>query len=241
LLRKRLSFDKYAAKNRQSDKLCKAEGSVCDEMYGFSIGRGSFSWKAGAWTTITQTVFLNTPGKQDGIFTLDVNGRRAISRNDVFYRDDMREAENGSGKGKAVKQKTTTKRTKTKPTMVTTTAMTTSTSSDDGDLLGLGPLLSSILGGLRREVDQRSDDDRIKSPLTTTVAAALDADLSSSSPTPEQLLGMLPMRTDTPEPPSQDLLSRMNFEIESTKAAEVKFVGIFFRFVFGSPIRDVWS
>jgi len=30
---------------------------------------------------------LNTPGKQNGGFTLDVNGRRVIDRTDVFYRD----------------------------------------------------------------------------------------------------------------------------------------------------------
>jgi hypothetical protein len=32
-------------------------------------------------------VYLNTPGQQDGQFTLDVNGERVIERNDVFYRD----------------------------------------------------------------------------------------------------------------------------------------------------------
>jgi hypothetical protein len=30
---------------------------------------------------------LNTPGKQNGWFVLDVNGRRVIERRDVFYRD----------------------------------------------------------------------------------------------------------------------------------------------------------
>ena len=32
---------------------------------------------------------LNTPGLQDKIFTLDVNGRRVIERNDVMYRDKL--------------------------------------------------------------------------------------------------------------------------------------------------------
>ena len=36
---------------------------------------------------MTQTVYLNTPGQQDGQFTLDVNGERVIERRDVFYRD----------------------------------------------------------------------------------------------------------------------------------------------------------
>lgn len=52
-----------------------------------SIGRGSFNWTAGNWTTVEQTVFLNTPGQPDGSFTLKVNGKQAIQRSDVFYRD----------------------------------------------------------------------------------------------------------------------------------------------------------
>jgi hypothetical protein len=36
---------------------------------------------------VSQTVRLNTPGKQDGGFELVVNGQRIIRRDDVFYRD----------------------------------------------------------------------------------------------------------------------------------------------------------
>ena len=38
-------------------------------------------------TSVTQTVYLNTPGQQDSQFTLDVNGERVMERKDVFYRD----------------------------------------------------------------------------------------------------------------------------------------------------------
>jgi hypothetical protein len=181
---------------------------VCDDKYGLSIGRGSFSWKVGGWTTVRQTVFLNTPGRQDGIFTLDVDGKRVISRSDVLYRDDLGETEKSVGKGK---HKTTTKHTKTRPTAVKETH--TSTSDDDNDPLGLGPLLSSLLG-LRREVD--SDDDRVKSLVITTVDA-------ERSPSPELVARTpLPRRTPTPEPSS-----------------DVKFVGIFFRYVFSRHMRFV--
>lgn len=60
---------------------------MCDAAYGFSIGRGSFRYKSGGWTHLRQIVTLNTPGKQDGVFILDVNGTRIIDRSDVFYRD----------------------------------------------------------------------------------------------------------------------------------------------------------
>ncbi|KAJ2911457.1 hypothetical protein MD484_g8960, partial [Candolleomyces efflorescens] len=61
----------YAAKDKQTKALCADPRSVCDAAYGFSIGRGSFTWAAGAWTTVVQTVVLNTPGKQDGFFKLE--------------------------------------------------------------------------------------------------------------------------------------------------------------------------
>ncbi|KAK0474751.1 hypothetical protein IW261DRAFT_1496877 [Armillaria novae-zelandiae] len=77
----------YAPKDKQTDALCNDPRSTCDVAYGFSIGRGSFAWARGGWTTVSQTVVLNTPGRTDGCFTLDVNGIRVIDRSDVFYRD----------------------------------------------------------------------------------------------------------------------------------------------------------
>ncbi|KAJ7221611.1 hypothetical protein GGX14DRAFT_353251 [Mycena pura] len=77
----------YAPKNKQTHAMCADPQSDCNAEYGFSIGRGSFDWAAGAWTHVEQTVRLNTPGKQDGGFRLLVNGQPAISRDDVFYRD----------------------------------------------------------------------------------------------------------------------------------------------------------
>ncbi|KAH7890132.1 polysaccharide lyase family 14 protein [Phlebopus sp. FC_14] len=77
----------YAPKDKQTDALCSDPQSVCDAAYGLSIGRGAFNFTAGVWTSLRQNVVLNTPGKQDGVFTLFVNGGLVISRADVFYRD----------------------------------------------------------------------------------------------------------------------------------------------------------
>ena len=60
---------------------------MCDAAYGLSIARGSFEFSEGAWTHVSQTVVLNSPGEQDGGFVLKVNGNVAINRSDVFYRD----------------------------------------------------------------------------------------------------------------------------------------------------------
>ncbi|KAG5641151.1 hypothetical protein DXG03_005890 [Asterophora parasitica] len=76
----------YAPKAEQTDELCGHPQSVCDSAYGISIGRGAFTWAAGAWTKVRQNVTLNTPGEQDGSFTLDINDQRILERNDIFYR-----------------------------------------------------------------------------------------------------------------------------------------------------------
>ncbi|EJD06234.1 polysaccharide lyase family 14 protein, partial [Fomitiporia mediterranea MF3/22] len=79
----------YAPKDRQTYALCHAPPqSVCNAEYGLSVGRGSFKFTPGAWTSVRQTVTLNTPGKQDGTFLLEVNGKTVMDRHDVYYRDE---------------------------------------------------------------------------------------------------------------------------------------------------------
>ncbi|KAG1768996.1 hypothetical protein EDD22DRAFT_870282 [Suillus occidentalis] len=82
-----LTCSQYAPKRKQTKALCSDPQSVCDAEYGLSIGRGSFHYSTGNWTTLRQDVVLNTPGKQDGAFALFVNGMQAIKRTDIFYRD----------------------------------------------------------------------------------------------------------------------------------------------------------
>ncbi|KAI0046920.1 polysaccharide lyase family 14 protein [Auriscalpium vulgare] len=78
----------YAPKDQQTKALCSLPPqSICDSTYGLSIGRGAFMFNAGAWTHISQTVSLNTPGEQDGGFYLEVDGKPIINRSDVFYRN----------------------------------------------------------------------------------------------------------------------------------------------------------
>lgn len=60
--------------------------SVCNPDYGASLGRGSFSFKSGSWTTIRQDVWLNAPGKSDGGFNLYANGKLVLHSDEIFYR-----------------------------------------------------------------------------------------------------------------------------------------------------------
>ncbi|KAG9126715.1 hypothetical protein FRC07_002258 [Ceratobasidium sp. 392] len=77
----------YAPKDKQTDTVCNTPPrSICEADYGLSIGRGSFKFTPGQWTHVSQTVVLNTPGRQDGYFTLDVNGKRVLDLQGVYYR-----------------------------------------------------------------------------------------------------------------------------------------------------------
>lgn len=83
---------------------------------------------------VQQSVALNTPGKRDGGFTLDVNGRRVIERHDVYYRDVTPPIPDPANK---LQHKP-----KPKP------------KKPDGGLLGLGPLLGKLgLLGLQAELE----------------------------------------------------------------------------------------
>ncbi|KAK4683618.1 hypothetical protein P7C73_g6620, partial [Tremellales sp. Uapishka_1] len=53
--------------------------SVCDTVYGDSIGRGSFSWSTGKWTTVAQRIKLNDVGSQNGEQELWVDGVQIMS------------------------------------------------------------------------------------------------------------------------------------------------------------------
>ncbi|KAG8713242.1 hypothetical protein FRC11_012865 [Ceratobasidium sp. 423] len=77
----------YAPKDKQTPEVCNTPPrSICEADYGLSIGRGSFKFTPGQWTHVSQTVVLNTPGKQDGYFTLDVNGERIMDLSGLYYR-----------------------------------------------------------------------------------------------------------------------------------------------------------
>lgn len=78
----------YAPKDDQTPSLCATPPqSVCDSAYGLSIGRGSWTFAPGNWTTIRQDVWLNTPGQDDGGINVWINGRLAMSANDIRYRE----------------------------------------------------------------------------------------------------------------------------------------------------------
>jgi len=154
---------------------------------------------------------LNTPGRQDGGFALDVNGVRIMNRNDVFYRGNL--GASGSGKGR----KPTKNRTTHAPTKTTSKKHTKSTltSSDGGGLLG--PILSGILGGIIRR--DAGESVAVNASATSTVTQTCQKKVLLPKPIPSN-----------PQPlPTTVREANDSFGIQSAKETEVKLVGIFFR------------
>ncbi|KAI0271779.1 hypothetical protein BGY98DRAFT_922818 [Russula aff. rugulosa BPL654] len=54
--------------------------------YGTSVGRGSFSFQPGEWTTVTQRMCLNDAGQENGELELFVNGQSKINVSGLVLR-----------------------------------------------------------------------------------------------------------------------------------------------------------
>ncbi|TNY18022.1 hypothetical protein DMC30DRAFT_381187 [Rhodotorula diobovata] len=65
------------------------EGVECDRAFGTSLGRGSWRFERGGWTTITQLVALNSaPNAANGLLALYVNHSLVYSHDHVLWRTD---------------------------------------------------------------------------------------------------------------------------------------------------------
>ncbi|KAG5339741.1 hypothetical protein C0989_003855 [Termitomyces sp. Mn162] len=74
---------RFAANKAQCDTVANSD---CNPTYGASIGRGSFQFADGAWTTVTERVRLNDVGKANGELELFVNGKSVISLDGLILR-----------------------------------------------------------------------------------------------------------------------------------------------------------
>ncbi|CAE6538096.1 unnamed protein product [Rhizoctonia solani] len=66
--------------------VCSAAGATCDGDYGWSLGRGEWTWATGKWQTIAQKVTLNTPGKNDGSVVVYYNGAVVYEAKNIIIR-----------------------------------------------------------------------------------------------------------------------------------------------------------
>ncbi|KAF9036862.1 hypothetical protein BJ165DRAFT_1324492, partial [Panaeolus papilionaceus] len=83
-------------------KVCNvAPQSDCNPTYGASVGRGSFHFATGEWTTISERVRLNDIGQANGEIQLFVNGKSVIDVSGLVLRD-----RSGSGKIRGMQMQT---------------------------------------------------------------------------------------------------------------------------------------
>ncbi|KAL4254391.1 Alginate lyase [Abortiporus biennis] len=61
--------------------------STCNDVFGASVGRGSFTWKTGARTTVSQRVRLNDAGQANGEIQLFVAGQSVINVGGLVIRN----------------------------------------------------------------------------------------------------------------------------------------------------------
>ncbi|EIN07957.1 hypothetical protein PUNSTDRAFT_88685 [Punctularia strigosozonata HHB-11173 SS5] len=71
-----------------NDNVCNvAPFSECNPTYGASVGRGSFKFNKGDWTTVSERIKLNDVGKENGELELFVGGKSVLSATGLVLRD----------------------------------------------------------------------------------------------------------------------------------------------------------
>ncbi|KAF8061701.1 hypothetical protein FPV67DRAFT_1509975 [Lyophyllum atratum] len=88
---------KFAANKKQCNV---APMSECNPTYGASVGRGSFHFAAGQWTTVSERVRLNDVGQANGELELFVNGKSVVKVDGLILRD------NASGRMRGIQMQT---------------------------------------------------------------------------------------------------------------------------------------
>lgn len=60
--------------------------TICNPVYGDSLGRGSYHYTPGSWTTVKQVIRLNTIGKNDGGAIVYADGVQALKFDQIMWR-----------------------------------------------------------------------------------------------------------------------------------------------------------
>ncbi|KAJ3039042.1 hypothetical protein HDV00_012668 [Rhizophlyctis rosea] len=78
----------YVHDSWQATDFCKVPPlTVCNGVYGNSMGRGSFAYTPGKWQTLMQRIVLNDPGQQNGRVQVWSNGKLVIDYQKVMWRN----------------------------------------------------------------------------------------------------------------------------------------------------------
>jgi hypothetical protein len=76
----------YLPHSKQRQSLCDDKENICNPDYGFSLGRGTFSFPTGKWVSVRQVLKMNTAGKRNGEITIYLNGKRKMHEKQLVFR-----------------------------------------------------------------------------------------------------------------------------------------------------------
>ncbi|KAI9316362.1 hypothetical protein BX666DRAFT_1949768 [Dichotomocladium elegans] len=73
----------YIPEKLQPKTLCKEKNVICNPDYGYSLGRGAWTFPRGKWVTVTQTIRMNSPGNANGAIFVKVNGKQVHAQGHI--------------------------------------------------------------------------------------------------------------------------------------------------------------
>ncbi|GAA5862733.1 hypothetical protein JCM8547_003529 [Rhodosporidiobolus lusitaniae] len=203
----------YAPRSLQSSSLCSTPPlTYCNSKYGMSIGRGSWTFKRGGWTTVKQRVRMNTPGKADGGVEIWVDGVLVLKNDEVAFRTDPSAKKPTSpppSNSKSV-TKSTSLPTSTRASSTRSPASARPTPTPPPAPAPADGLLGSLLNGLGLGnlllVDTPSESTNLtsstlsSSPFNSSSSSTSDIPLFTPPPSPGHLPPIFPI--PSPLPPS---------------------------------------
>ncbi|TPX45839.1 hypothetical protein SeMB42_g03221 [Synchytrium endobioticum] len=75
----------YAYLPTRSSALCRTRSVYCNDDYGVSLSRGALRFQTGRWHAIQIMTQMNTPGKDNGILSVYVDGVQSIHYSNIQY------------------------------------------------------------------------------------------------------------------------------------------------------------
>jgi len=76
----------YANREAQDPAICEMPGNYCAPVYGWSLNTGAWTFQRGVWTEVEELMTLNTPGVQNGVLSIKINGEEVVYYDNLVYR-----------------------------------------------------------------------------------------------------------------------------------------------------------
>jgi len=76
----------YANREAQDLAICQMPNNHYNPDFGWSLNRGSFTFKRSAWTDVVETITLNKPGVRNGVLAISINGKEVIRYTNIVFR-----------------------------------------------------------------------------------------------------------------------------------------------------------